>query len=737
MYIPNKICQFLFESIGNVSITKLLLQLSITNKKNKHIGRILILFSCFLFNEVNSNAADFTSTSIGGIWSAGTTWIGGNSPCSSDNAIIATTSGNSVTLSGVGDITNLKINSGAIFYDGGNSLSVSGNIIINGTYLGNGLGSVLAWKSNNSTIDGSGIINNVEKILMFPSTNKTILSTANLTFTGANQCIEIGPNSVVTNNGIVTIKKIFGTGGGWSEWINSVNALLNVSESLLESSTDILTATATGNIVNYYGSIAQTMKATSYYHLKYSGTNTGTLAGNINIAGDFTASSGTFNSSTFTTTFNGNVAQNIYGTQPVTFYNLTLNNTFSTIPQFTLNTDVTTQKELIMTKGVVNISGNTFTLGVNATTSTLTRVANTTTNWMYGGTFKRFWLTATTITSTSGDYYGLFPMGTMNASSYRPVQLNSSGNITTAGFFTVNHMDVNALTNLNPVYNDAGTDIKRIHNSQFITAITGVTAGTFSISATMTNLVEGSLSDIRLAIFTGGTTASAVGTHSSATGTAQNPTAKRTGITTLANLNNDFRISTTDILGTPLPIQLLNFEAMPSGNIIEIKWTTASETNNDYFTIEKSKDGLNFETVSSVDGAGNSATVINYKLQDYQPFDGHSYYRLNQTDFDGTVTHSHLVNANFNRKPDFSFKIYPNPNDGVCINLDMIAERGKETHLVMSDINGKEIYSKEIIINSNEENVYTFCSEERLAPGIYFVKISSSNKEYTKKIIVE
>src|SRR3990170_8399449 len=104
-------------------------------------------------------------------------------------------------------------------------------------------------------------------------------------------------------------------------------------------------------------------------------------------------------------TFNGNVAQNIYGTQPVTFYNLTLNNTFSTIPQFTLNTDVTTQKELIMTKGVVNISGNTFTLGVNATTSTLTRVANTTTNWMYGGTFKRFWLTATTITSTSGDYY--------------------------------------------------------------------------------------------------------------------------------------------------------------------------------------------------------------------------------------------------------------------------------------------------------------------------------------------
>lgn len=187
----------------------------------------------------------------------------------------------------------------------------------------------------------------------------------------------------------------------------------------------------------------------------------------------------------------------------------------------------------------------------------------------------------------------------------------------------------------------------------------------------------------------------------------------------------------------PLPISLLSFEVAVRENTMDIKWMTASEKNNDFFTLEKTKDGVHFETVSSLKGAGNSSIILKYNVTDYQPYDGHSYYRLSQTDFDGTVTHSQLITSNFNKKSDFSFKIYPNPVDGVCINLDMIADKGKETHLVLTDIKGKEIYSREIKIGSDEDNVYTFCAEERLAPGIYFVKVSSSNKEYTKKVVVE
>lgn len=187
----------------------------------------------------------------------------------------------------------------------------------------------------------------------------------------------------------------------------------------------------------------------------------------------------------------------------------------------------------------------------------------------------------------------------------------------------------------------------------------------------------------------------------------------------------------------PLPIELISFTAKPNNDIIDIIWATASETNNNYFTVEKTKDCLRFEKVSNVDGAGNSNAVLNYILKDNKPYDGVSYYRLSQTDFDGTITHSHLIRVDFNRKVDFIFKIYPNPYDGICIKLDMIANRGDETKLIMTDMNGKEIYSKEIIIYSNDENVYTFCSKERLAQGIYFLKVFSSEKEYTKKVVVE
>ncbi|OFY84189.1 MAG: hypothetical protein A3F72_14265 [Bacteroidetes bacterium RIFCSPLOWO2_12_FULL_35_15] len=187
----------------------------------------------------------------------------------------------------------------------------------------------------------------------------------------------------------------------------------------------------------------------------------------------------------------------------------------------------------------------------------------------------------------------------------------------------------------------------------------------------------------------------------------------------------------------PLPIELISFAAKPNIDIIDINWATASEKNNNYFSVEKTKDCLRFETISNVAGAGNSNTVLNYLLKDNKPYDGVSYYRLSQTDFDGTITHSHLISVNFNRKVDFVFKIYPNPYDGICIKLDMIANRGDETKLIITDINGKEIYSKEITINSNDENVYTFCSKERLAQGIYFLKVFSSEKEYTKKVVVE
>ncbi|MFM2135512.1 MAG: hypothetical protein RL021_912 [Bacteroidota bacterium] len=89
-----------------------------------------------------------------------------------------------------------------------------------------------------------------------------------------------------------------------------------------------------------------------------------------------------------------------------------------------------------------------------------------------------------------------------------------------------------------------------------------------------------------------------------------------------------------------LPIELLEFQAEPHDGLVELVWTTASETNNDYFTVERSANGTDYETVAQVEGSGTTSYSRHYSAVDPQPFTGISYYRLKQTDFDGTFSYS-------------------------------------------------------------------------------------------------
>jgi len=93
----------------------------------------------------------------------------------------------------------------------------------------------------------------------------------------------------------------------------------------------------------------------------------------------------------------------------------------------------------------------------------------------------------------------------------------------------------------------------------------------------------------------------------------------------------------------PLPISLVQFNATPDGEVVRLEWVTASERDNAYFTIERSKDGTNFEPVMDVPGAMNSTSTLNYTELDREPYSGLSYYRLRQTDVDGNTTYSNVV----------------------------------------------------------------------------------------------
>jgi hypothetical protein len=105
-------------------------------------------------------------------------------------------------------------------------------------------------------------------------------------------------------------------------------------------------------------------------------------------------------------------------------------------------------------------------------------------------------------------------------------------------------------------------------------------------------------------------------------------------------LTNVSKLTCLNIL---MPIELLNFEAKLNGKVVDLFWSTASEVNNDYFTVERSKNGIVFEKVLEIDGAGNSASTLSYSTIDKNPFTGISYYRLKQTDFNKNFKYSNMV----------------------------------------------------------------------------------------------
>lgn len=175
-----------------------------------------------------------------------------------------------------------------------------------------------------------------------------------------------------------------------------------------------------------------------------------------------------------------------------------------------------------------------------------------------------------------------------------------------------------------------------------------------------------------------------------------------------------------------LPVELLYFTAILSGDVVDLNWETASETNNDYFTVERSSNGLNWEALSEIKGAGNSSRIIHYSEVDTKPFPGTSYYRIKQTDFNGMSEYSPVQQIIFNDRPGSAAIIYPNPS------FDQIKIIGDELELSsieIYDVFGKEVSAKTSIEN-NDQGVTIDLSN--LSAGTYFIKTKTSVNRLNK-----
>ncbi len=185
-----------------------------------------------------------------------------------------------------------------------------------------------------------------------------------------------------------------------------------------------------------------------------------------------------------------------------------------------------------------------------------------------------------------------------------------------------------------------------------------------------------------------------------------------------------------------LPISLKSFNAHAVDNKkIKLEWTTASEKNNDYFTIERSENGASFHKISTVKGAGNSSSIINYNAYDDAPVFGNAYYRLKQTDFDGKFTYSNLISVavSVSASPKkCKFSVRPNPCPGQC-SVTVTECDEKNVSLALLDAMGNEVYSK-VPVDAN--GTFSIDATNNLTPGVYIVMGNSPDQSFSQKVIV-
>jgi hypothetical protein len=435
-------------------------------------------------------------------------------------------------------------------------------------------------------------------------------------------------------------------------------------------------------------------------------SKTMTLMGTTNGV-DALYNNGNFNARQSTVTFNTSGAQAIGGTQVTNFYNLSINN----INGITLNRAAYVSNYLSMVNGKLNTtSTNILTCGSNANAS-----LGTSTSYVDGPMVH----TVASAAASSKTY----PIG--KGSAFRAVVL------------TVTHSNATPVTYQSEVFNSPASalpysypptiaTVSHVRYTRFIRQnVANFTSGIIQMYYNVDDVVA----DRNTLVVAQDDGVSMWQNHG---GTA---TANWTGnITsnTFTTFNRFFALANPPGGGNPLPIELSVFSVNLNNKKVDVKWTTESEINNDYFTVERSSDNETFIPISVVDGAGNASTSHNYIFTDAKPLKGISYYRLTQTDFDGTS--KTFQSAVVNNESTGSFSVYPNPSTTGKVKLTS-DEAINVNNISVQDITGKTIPSETVVrengtIDLNIDEKYTSKG------GIFIITLSDGQKTARQKLLV-
>ena len=389
------------------------------------------------------------------------------------------------------------------------------------------------------------------------------------------------------------------------------------------------------------------------------------------------------------------------------------------------------QARLVLNNGgIVNITNNAFVVIDNPASNAITR--NTSGHIISEGEFNRVkWNIGTNV----GSYVIPFGIGT---AEYLPVSLTTSGAAGATGSLTFAMYPVGSWLNTSNLPTPVTNFVNNYgaNNSAFaIDRFWRIEPTNYTTKPALTNLIF-TYRDIEHSV-------------ASNTITESNLIAQRYNDTN--NSWDDYMPATAIVPNTAvvatlpsaqlftwwtlvdnnfvLPIELSAFNAKCDGNKVTISWTTASESNNNYFEVERSVDGVNFISIERVISQNsNSSIPLNYSTIDNNPINGKSYYRLKQVDKNGKYSYSSLVittcNANASITPVVS--IYPNPaTDNIMIDIKGLA--GKKSFMIY-DVIGQEMTNK--TITSEDENVRDIINVSAFAKATYLLRIDVNNELY-------
>jgi hypothetical protein len=635
-----------------------------------------------MYDNLKSIAGDFTvqSTGSGGMWlfrSAGSATVSGNYIHSGGTIFMS--KGVACTLNVNGNFTI----TGGTFCQAERYampvLNVYGNMYLTGGTF------------NHSSYQSLVITEGVGTVNLYGNYIRTAAShteTATLTGHGEFNFTKAGTQTFTYTGGSIT---------------NTVNFTV-ASGSILDLSTYAVTGGGTFTVSSGGGLILGSTAGI---------TSTG-ATGNVQVTGTRSYNTGadyTYNATSAQVTGNG---------LPATVHNITFDNASGvTLTGSTSATNIVTLTRGLVTTGI-NELGTT-----NTSTSAVTGYSSTS---YINGFLRRS-------VSASGSYD--FPVG--NSSNYEFGNLNLSsitGFTSILGSFSRGNPIDEILYPLIGVFVN-GTPIEDMLNYGYWTFTPNslMLGGSYSVTLKEIGYSNPASTPLSYAVIKRSSVISSwvsLGTHTNSTQSevSGTVTAVRSNLTSFS----DFGIGKGN---GSLPITLISFDAKPSGDKVKFTWVTGNEINNDYFTIERSKDGRAFEPLFKKDGAGNSTATLHYSAMDENPIAGMNYYRLKQTDYDGKFTYSEIEKVKFEKGlGEDALKVEsigPNPFHE-SFNVNYSSEEEGAANVMLMNANGS-IIRKEVIQTEKGLNSYEFIDNMGLQTGVYYITINVNDKAVTKKII--